>query len=215
MRTSDEIYHEVRRLILAEMLATADSNEVVSIEAIEQARQVRFDLLPLMQEAAELRIIVLLLDIERAFLSLELEYIAHDSDNIKSLLLGIWQLDAATAMLDYVRDSDEYLRAGIFYTYSQNLVTRWHLPKDGAHRFFGSHKTRLNNMKNGPMHVSQAALFDARIDNIKLARDIYIELQRQALTVPGTREQLPEPAPSEVREPTKTYRVEGKAKLAA
>ena len=215
MRTPDEIFYEVEELIITQMVSIADHRRTRSSEADARALEARGGLLPLLQEAAELRSIGLLLRIERSFLRSELGYIAHARQNIAALRAGIWQIDAATAMLNYVRDPKAYQWAGIFYAFSNDFLRNLNVPRDGAHKFFASHRTRLSNMASGLTDNSQAALFDARISNIKRARQIYIELQRQALATPGTREQMPEPAPSEVREPAKPYRVERKLKLAA
>ena len=143
----------------------------------------------------------LLLDIERAFMELELEHIAHARKNISSLNAGIRQINAAIKMLDYVRNPAVYRWAGVLYGLSEDLVRE--LPKDAAHKFFGSHRTRLGNVETAPLDESQTALMDARNDNVKLARKLYIEMQRQALAV------------FEVREPARPYAPEPEQRRAA
>ena len=196
---ADNIFREVEKLILTDMTATAGYRKTQSIEMHQQARQARADLLPLMQEAAELRSIVLLLRIERAFLSLELEHIAFVKENIETLRAGIWEVDAAIALVGYVKDPDEYRRIAFAHICSQDLLYGSDLPKDGAHDFFIWHRTRLSMMNSIYIDPSLAALYDARINNIDLAKEIYMELQRQALAAPGAREQMPRPAPPEDR----------------
>ena len=217
MKTPDEIYDDVYKHITAEMRATVDFRQTLASEFAEAIVRARVRLLPLLQEAAGLRDIDLLLDIERDFMALELEHIAHARKNISSLNKGIRQIDAAITMLDRVRDLDKYGDVDFYYTLSDDLVPKSDLPKDAAHKFFGSHRTRLGNVEAGPLDESQMALLDARNGNMRLARKIYIELQRQALAASEVRKPTPEirePTP-EVREPAKPYMPDGKLKRAA
>ena len=203
MRTRNEILRDVEELILVELKATLRYRETRSSDASWAAVGARIALLPLLQEAEELRDLYLLLWIERTFMISELEGIAHDPDNIKSLRAGIRQVDAALVMLDRVRNPSEYQRVAFYYTLSQDLIGKSGLPKDAAHKFFGSHRTRLLNMKSDRNEKEETALLKLRIGYTWLARKLYIELQQQAL------------AASEVREPAKPYRVERKVKLVA
>ena len=189
MRPSDAIFDDVEWLVFTEMGATMDFRRARSSEADRQVLEARADLLPLLREAAGLRNIDLLLDIERTFMELELMHIAHARKNISSLNAGIRQIAAASAMLGYVRNPEVYRWAGVFYTLSEDLVRD--LPKDAAQKFFGSHRTRLGNVETGPLEASQTALLDARSDNMRLARDLYEELQRQALATSEVREPRP------------------------
>ena len=203
MRASYKIYGDVHESVSAEMRATVDFRKTWSSKFARAMVKARTDLLPLLQEAAELRDIDLLLDIERDFMELELDHIAHARKNISSLNAGIRQIDAAIIMLGYVRYPAVYRWVGICYALSQDLIPNSDLPKDAAHKFFGSHRTRLGNVETGPLDESQTVLLDARNDNIKLARKLYIEMQRQALTV------------SEVREPARPYAPELEQRRAA
>ena len=201
MKTTDKVYGEVYRLIHTEMRATAYFRRTLSSEFARIMVEARTGLPPLLREVARLRDIRLLLRVERAFMELELEHIAHARKNISSLNAGIRQINAAITMLDYVGDPDEYHPVGFFYGLSEDLVRE--LPKDAAHKFFGSHRTRLGNVETAPLDESQTALMDARNDNVKLARKLYIEMQRQALAV------------SEVREPAQPYAPEPEQRRAA
>ena len=203
MRTPSEIYSDVHELVHEEMRATVHYRETRSSKSSRLIVSIRAALLPLLREAASLRDIDLLLNIERAFMELELEHIAHARKNISSLSTGIQQIDAAVTMLGYVRKPDKYQEIATYYTLSQDLLPHSNLPKDAAHKFFGSHRTRLGNAETGPLEKEQTALLDARSRNVRLARELYIELQRHAL------------AASEIRESAKPYKPERKLRLAA
>ena len=227
MRTPDEIYYAVLRQIRTEMRATADFRRTLAGKYAKAMVGARTRLLPLLQEVAGLRDIDLLLRVERAFMELELEHIAHARKNISSLNRGLRQIDAAIVMLDRVRDPDRYGDVDFYYTLSEDLVPKSDLPKDAAHKFFGSHRTRLDNVETGPLDESQIALLEARSSNMRLARQIYVELQQQALAISEVREPTAEgyrPTPatseayglaSEIREVTKPYLPEGELRRAA
>ena len=188
MRVSDRIYARVHALITREMRTTVHYRRTRSSESARDMVKARVDLLPPLREATMLRDIDLLLDIEWAFMRLELEHIAHARKNITSLNAGIEQIDAAVTMLGYVRDPDKYREIASYYTLSRDLVRHSDLPKDAAYKFFGSHGTRLDNVETAPLEEEQTALLDVRRANVKLAQKLYIELQRQALAEPEVRE---------------------------
>ena len=201
MRTRDEIFEGVKRLITTEVQATANYHETWSGESGMVAATARVGLLPLLREAAELRDIELLLEIERTFLETELEYLVHTRESLGSFNLAIRQMRAALAMLDHVRAPADYQWAEAHFTLPTNLVNG--LPKDEAHEFFSSHRSRLGNALKIPPEKSKANLLNARISNIRLARDIYMDMQRQAL------------AAFEVREPPPAGWIPASARMAA
>ena len=203
MRLAVEINDDVQDLINSEISAIGVHRKTKSSESAWNMAKARVDLLPLLQEAAGLRDIRLLLDIERTFMELDLNRIAYDPDNINSLRMGIRQVDAAAIMLDCVRDPVEYRRVYFYYNLSQDLLDKSDLPRDAAHKFFGSHRARLLNSKKGQNDPEKSALLKARISYIRQAKKDYMELQRQALAVPEVREQVPPAA--EVREAARKY----------
>ena len=202
MRTSEEIFEDVEELIATEVRSNANFRKTFSGESGRATAKARIDLLPLLREAADLRDIVLLLKIEITFLKMGLKHLIHTKESLDSFNLAIRQLRAAIAMLKHVRVPDEYRWAEAFFTLPKNLTAQG-LPKDEAHQCFISHESRLRNLLKEPPGKERAALLKGRIANIKLAKDIYTDLQRQAL------------AASAVREPAKPYRVERKPRQAA
>ena len=203
MRSSAKKFRNVRERIAIEMLATVEHRSTESQEAYLRVHEARNLLFLLLHEAAELHDIDLLLDIERTFLQLELEVIAHANENINALQAGIRQIDKVIQMLGYVRSPDEYRLSGIFYSLSEDLAGSTDLPKDAAHKFFASHQARIRNMTSGSDHQNKTALLHARSDNMALAKELYMELQRRALAAP------------EVRKSAKLYRVDRQHKIAA
>ena len=202
MRTSEEIFEDVEELIATEVRSNANFRKTFSGESGRATAKARIDLLPLLREAADLRDIVLLLKIEITFLKMGLKHLIHTRESLDSFNLAIRQLRAAIAMLKHVRVPDEYRWAEAFFTLPKNLTAQG-LPKDEAHQCFISNQSRLRNLLKEPPGKERAALLKGRIANIKLAKDIYTDLQRRAL------------AASAVRELAKPYRVERKPRQAA
>ena len=222
MRTSEEIFRDVEESIITEVLSNADFRETFSGESGKATAEARIDLLPLLQEAADLRDIVLLLEIELTFPETELEHLIHTKESLDSFNLAIRQIRAALTMLKHVMVPDEYRWAEAYFTLPKNLTAQG-LPKDEAHQCFVSHESRLRNLLKEPPGKERAALLKGRIANIKLAKDIYTDLQRRALAASAVREpakpyrveRKPRQAASAVREPAKPYRVERKPRQAA
>ena len=200
MRSPNEIFEDAKRLITMEALATTTPQGEMGLSEFDRVAA-RSGLLPLLQEAAELQNIDLLLRIEYAFLEIGLVHLVHTRESMASFNKAVRQMRAAIAMLDHVRVPDEYRWTRVHFTQPENLVNG--LPKDEAHGFFASHGARLGNTLKMPPEEDKAALINARISNIKLARDIYMDLQRHAL------------ATSEIGEPAKPYKPERKLQKAA
>ena len=202
MRTPEKIFKDVEESIITEVLNNANFRETFSGKSGRATAEARIDLLPLLREAAGLRDIYLLLNIELTFLKTELKHLIHTKESLDSFNLAIRQIRAALAMLKHVRAPDDYRWAEAYFTLPDNLTAQG-LPKDEAHQCFISHESRLRNLLKEPPGKERAALLKSRIANLKLAKDIYTDLQRQAL------------AASAVRELAKPYRVERKPRQAA
>ena len=222
MRTPEKIFRDVAEHIAAEVWNNADFRKTFSGESGRATARARIDLLPLLREAAGLRDIDLLLEIEITFLKMELKHLIHTRESLASFNLALRQIRAAIAMLKHVRAPDEYRWAEAFFTLPKNLTAQG-LPKDEAHQCFVSHESRLRNLLKEPPGKERAALLKGRIANIKLAKDIYTNLQRRALAASAVREpakpyrveRKPRQAESAVREPAKPYRAERKPRQAA
>ena len=222
MRTSEEIFREVVKLITAEVQNNASFRETFSGESGRATAEARIDILPLLKEAAGLRDIDLLLNIELTFWETELKRLIHTKESLDSFNLALRQVRSALAMLKHVRVPDEYRWAEAYFTLPKNITAQG-LPKDEAHQCFISNQSRLRNLLKEPPGKERAALLKGRIANLKLAKDIYTDLQRQALAASAVREpakpyrveRKPRQAASAVREPAKPYRAERKPRQAA
>ena len=192
MRTPNEIIEDINHYVGAEIGHILELRAMPETQAsrlgasIRDARRMRTRLMPMLQEAAELRDIDTLLAIERAFLRLELEYLGEAPIKVSSLDNAIRELDAAMLMLSYVRNPGYYQDFNQCFSLEKNR--RNGQPNDQARQFFESHRTRLKNIEKGRMEEGERNLLSAREQNIQLARELYIELQQEAHAGTGIRE---------------------------
>ena len=180
------IHHEVRSTV-----GVQSSSGAVAGQFLEEARDARTRLLPLLRTAADLRDIGLILLIERGFLSEELEHLTALPRKLASLNLAISQLNATVSLLRAMRETTTYQHADKFFTLDKNRI--YSQPKDEAQQFFQSHAKRLDDLGTGRWEGTEADLIMARIRNVRVAREVYTELQEQSL------------APDELREAPASY----------
>ena len=90
MRARSEIFNDPKILIHNELRSIARHRMSGSNRLFSDIAKTRTDLLLTLKEAKELRDIRLLVEIELNYMVLELEFLAHDADNIRSLQKGIF-----------------------------------------------------------------------------------------------------------------------------
>ena len=198
MRSSTQIIGDAYWQISAEIQATLryrtslDHQGDVAILAARHAKAARSELLHILHDAAKLKDIDTLLELESIFLVRELESLAESPEKESSLENGVEELEAARIVLASVRDQDSYRHfAQQHFTLPKFRIG--HLPKDQARQFFESHLTRLGNLQRARMEGNERDVISARIENIRIARSLYVNLQEQAM------------APHDIREPSDCY----------
>ena len=194
MKSRNKLLDKAADFVSTEITATLEVRESSGYQAgkaVDNARDARTKLLSVLHDAAKLQDIDALLAIERIFLEEEREHLAESPKKTASLNKAVREIDAAITMLTHVRSPDDYRLADIYFSLPHNRLHD--LPKDQAHQFFASHATRLGNAEKHRLEDGERKLIVARIDNIKMAQQLYTEFQRQAL------------AGVEVREPKRRY----------
>ena len=201
IRAADKIFRDAEKLIIESAKGVARYYDTNSVESDMQARDARLNLLPLMNQATALEDIALLLSIEQVFLETEVEYLIRIESGRSVRRTAIWELKSVMTMLDHVRDPDKYKQVALYYNLA-NDVSHNRLPRDAARRFFASHWVRLGKVRSWPsFDKSKNDLYKARLDHIRLARILYMELQRQVMSLPDVVSVLPAPPPHEYRDP--------------
>ena len=205
MTANSETIAEVYRLVdkeiqaVLEFRAAADTDEKALGSSASDVRVFGSRLLPVLREAGQQGIDTIL-EVEQIFLTLDHEYLGEAPIRTSSLDNAIEELDAARAMLVRVRDSGGYRQIDRCFSLDKNR--KHNLPYDQARQFFESHRTRLSNIERASMDEYARELLAVREANLEKARQLYMELQLQALADDG---------PDEVREPGAIYAVKLKA----
>jgi hypothetical protein len=119
---------------------------------------------------------------EQLFLKQELQFCDKSNKmTISSLANAIVDFDDAMSCLKIVESPAAYQKAAATYPTRGKYRTS-DLPKDAVHTACGGHATRLRNMFSAPgMNANETALYQLRLENITLAKKMYMAKQRTAL----------------------------------
>jgi hypothetical protein len=122
------------------------------------------------------------LDLEQIMLHQELEKYANSKEESDSITAGIKQIQDAKKSLNVVRDPQAYQAATETYSGKRKEAG---LPLDSFREFLKSHSTRLSNRMAGQISVPEKNILRQRKENLGMAREVYIAMQREALGVPA------------------------------
>ena len=143
------------------------------------------NMLAFYKEAASWRDVDFLLSVENMMLRLERDRRANAPEEKNSINTALIQLAEAQQSLAVVKDCSAY-RAGT-ETYSSRHREAG-LPMDSFREFIKSHTTRLTNRLSAPLSVPEKNLLRQRKENLKVAKEVYISMQREALGLPSPKE---------------------------
>lgn len=130
------------------------------------------------KEVASSKDIYTILETERIILVQDLEYHGNSQEEISSIQTALHQYAEAQDSLETVKDGLAY-QAGT-KTYSSRH-REGGLPIDSMREFLKSHTTRLSNRLAAPLSVSEKNILRQRKENLKVAKELYIGMQREAL----------------------------------
>lgn len=125
--------------------------------------------------------LLLLLAVEGLSLTQERELRANSPEEVNSINAAQLQLQEANNALNVVKDPSAYKAATETYSSKQREAG---LPLDAFREFIKSHTTRLSNRLSAPLSVQEKNILRQRKENLRTAKDIYIALQRKALSLP-------------------------------
>jgi hypothetical protein len=123
-----------------------------------------------------------LIQAEQAFLEQELHF-CHAEDTItrNSLIQAIQDFEDALRCLKTVEVKTLYQAAETTYSTTKNRVRG--LPRDIFHQACNAHRTRLSNSLRTPgINMTEKAVIQQRVVNMKTAVHCYIEKQKVALS---------------------------------
>lgn len=120
---------------------------------------------------------------ERDMLKFTLEMkINHDSQR-SNIETALFELNQTFNMLERVRDPDRYKETDEVHALKSKRANNNAPPLDDARHFFKSHSARFTNMNKSEMTETEKRVIDIRQRNVRFAKDIYIDLQKEALGI--------------------------------
>lgn len=121
----------------------------------------------------------IILQVELHALKLELEHHGNSVEERNSLLTALQQGTEGLDSYNFlVNDSTAY-KAGLA-SYSSKRKEAG-LPIDAFREFIKSHSTRLTNRLASPLSVAEKNILRQRKENLKISKELYIEMQREVL----------------------------------
>jgi len=163
-----------------EDVLSVEEEDVLRLRATRAARQLskrRKELLALIQEAARLRDVSLIISIELAIVRGDLLRYANSKGMRSSLRLALEELLATETHLGYVADKLRYAIINQAHSLKQKRVNG----KDDARTALASHIGRLGNMDKSRLEEEEKDLVDGRRAAMKVAEECYIALQSEML----------------------------------
>ncbi len=144
-------------------------------ESIAQKQMVK-----IIQAIGKTRDINLIMTAEKAINVHELEFYTNSKPMESSLKQTLKSIQITENLINIVKnDLATYQNISMSYSDTKNRLNG--LPLDEARQFFKSQSARFVNMDKSPLSNDKKATVAARKFNIRLAGDIYIDLQKAAL----------------------------------
>lgn len=119
-----------------------------------------------------------LLNSEKIILEFDLSNRANSLEETNSIKTALVQLADAQRAYKVVQDVNIYKEGTEAFSTRQREAG---LPMDAFREFIKSHTTRLTNRLSAPLPASEKNLLRQRKENLKVAKEPYIVLQRKAL----------------------------------
>lgn len=169
--------------LIAECLATLNNTwiteELLKSTAEQRASDASLeDSLFVFKKIAKTRNLPLIMETEQIVLFHELKLYANSPEEKNSIEMALKQLAEAIKATSVVHNFFTYQEAA--KTYSSKRMEEG-LPLDSCREFLKSHATRLTNRLVAPLSVPKKNILRQRKENLKIVKELYIELQREAL----------------------------------
>ena len=173
---------------MSELLAylIREENITAKIEQSEHWQDrdtIRHDKIEFLKDLGNSGDIDAILEAERDMLKFTLELKLNHKKQRQSIEAALSEINQAFKMLERVRDPERYQETDQVHGSKKKRDKRNALPMDDARNFFDAHSARFTNMNKSEMTVTEKRVIDIRQKNIRLAKDLYIDLQRHALGV--------------------------------
>ncbi len=172
------LINELDNLLVDEKNARQSYN--ARAESIAQKQMVK-----IIQAIGKTGDINLIMTAEKAINVHELEFYTNSKPMESSLKQTLTSINITNKCIDVIQNKpDEYKIRAQSYEETKNQLNG--LPLDEARQFFKSQSARFVNMDKSPLSNDKKATIEARKFNVRLAGDIYIDLQKATLGLKNT-----------------------------
>ena len=150
----------------------------------------RKELLVLVKEANASKEIDLILAVEKAFLTNNLNQYSNSTGMASSLKEAITGVEQTQLLLEVMRDPDQSRYDLINQTHGMSKSRCADgMPKDDGRKFFPSHIIRLKNLDKSNLSVEEKQIITERQAMLRTAQKVYIRHQHQTLGKEAIKEQ--------------------------
>ncbi len=142
--------------------------------------------LEVLKKIKETKNIGIILSAEKANLKNDLKHYANSFEMVNNIKAGIDAINIAQQDFQTVQNPEAYRVVKSTMSCKDILGG---LPLDGFRKFITGHQTRLSNLLKTHISVKEKAIIRQRKENMKIAKNIYMDLQRKALGLPLKKEE--------------------------
>ncbi len=165
---------------LDNLLLDEQSGRITENAKLEKKSQKQ--MVKIIQEIGKTRDINLIMTAEKAINVHELQFYSNSKPMESSLKQTLQSIQITENLIDIVKnDIAIYQIISMAHSETKNRLNG--LPLDEARQYFKSQLARFVNISKAPLSNDKKATMEARKVNIRLAVDIYIEMQQSALGV--------------------------------
>jgi hypothetical protein len=169
------------RIAVSEKISTV---ELESSELAQTKNEFLQQKLAALKEIGESRNLEDIIAAEKFLVQYDLKEYANSKEMVSSLNDALENLKAVETHLGLLAEPDGYQRFVNMAFEQHTMRDSRDLPKDGARQAFLSHDTRLRNNDRSKSNDLEKAINHARLQNIRIAKNLYIERQQQVLSEP-------------------------------
>ncbi len=127
----------------------------------------------------------MIMSAEKAINIHELQYYTNSKPMESSIKQTLTSIEITNKLIDVIHNKpDEYIIRAKSYEEAKNKIGD--LPNDEARQFFKAQSTRFVNLSKAPLSTDKKATIEARKINIRLAGEIYTDMQKNVLGIQNT-----------------------------
>ncbi len=157
----------------------------LNFDSLKLAKQAQKQIVKVLQAIYKTRDIDMIMSAEKAINIHELQYYTNSKPMESSIKQTLTSIEITNKLIDVIHNKpDEYIIRAKSYEEAKNKIGD--LPNDEARQFFKAQSTRFVNLSKAPLTTDKKATIEARKINIRLAGEIYTDMQKNVLGIQNT-----------------------------